>query len=1070
MKSPPDICDLYTVLKKAHPVGSFVHRGDKRPPVDFFFPHADGKQWSYVDILFYRGVKRVYLYIISLPLFSKWKLRSRSILKCMSNVGSVSMGFDDKNTLTTKLDFFHISRSFNASPILLDNEKTWTIERIDEKTGKFDHLMRRMDMCTSIFVILAATLGRRLLDKGLSGIGYWYVEQPPSFCEFAEAAQKMLAKLLILDEKSKLLYSSLPTVLTCLILNMLSLECYLAHLAGQVLKLKQLHQSHKVGSRVPEKYEGKSAAAVKGREPEKGKTIKNDNPDLSQEEQDTELYTAADIDENFDKTKDKKDGGDFASYRHSRSTEDQQDAVIQLDPKLQANELVRRRPSQPQIDDLVHISKKNTVDNSIRKIVDDGILKYKSTFARTNSPNSRAERHKLEHATNSTGWLFTRWVPRDQRPPPRRPHTEPILNANPTGAHLRQLMSQRNFRMASMVHLAPDIEVLDMSEAGLYLDEAADEFRCHRCCLAVPRPQWPQEERPADVHRRLSPGCPVVNRAVDRRNVHATNGGQEERRHVASRRDRDVDRRGDSSPSGRVGERKESSSQGERELQRIDSEPQTEREVLAGDADSYMERKVQKSGAESPSEREEHSRATESQMSREVQRTDAEAQMSREVQRTDAEAQMSREVQRTDAEAQMSREVQRTDAEAQMSREVQRTDAEPQISREVQRTDAEPQIEKETQGTDTDALNKTETKGRQTAAAESRDAESGDCTYGTEEEQSTWCSPVKQQGEEVSTHKKDGEQRVTMPTSLKDTEETQPDTFQTVEERNSVVVQEEGRHPVTTIAARDDRRDAAPFSVKDTEAKPDASSFTQTREDEHEYFSVKAAAKPTDSTIKQGKKEQKDSISLKHVAEQSTEPTSAKDEEEPEVSASAKEEKGAGYAAVKIEKDQTNSASENDGKETKTGYVGEREAEIKQEEERAEEEEGGQQQEQKLQEERCPSFVNDFEEDVREYHSTTNGERDREGRWLPTAPSQGRRTGAFCDSTTGELRGAGLERYLHHRVDPIINNKSKQQEKFCHKASVFRQQNLPATDLEADCEEQDSPHLTINNSSSDIPS
>ena len=1041
--------------------------------------------------------------------------------QCTIYLDNMFTEFVEKNKLSAKREACYISSQFKGHLLLIDCDKAYADAQTDQRNRKMGGLIRYACMPTIIDIVLPAKLEHKSVEIALSVISYWRTEQPYSISKLAEFVGETVLKLLVSDEEAKM--SCQQTPCRCVILNPCIVACDEFRLPGQ----------HCALSSFSEKFKENSAAAMKEIKLQNYNVIINDHEDIRRGEQDSELYQTVDkLHKNFDKTKDKKDGGDSAHSCHSRGSEDCQDGVTQTGLKLQ-------------IEDAVRISKKTTVNYGIPKVEDAKSLKLERII----SPNRRAETQKLEHI-NNFWWLLTNWVPRDQRPPPRRPQTEPIPIANPTGARLRLLMRHRNFRMASMVHLASLIKVLEMSEAGLYLDEAADEFRCHRCSLVVPRPQWPQEERPADVHRRLSPGCPVVNPAasVDRRNAGAANGGQEEKRQVASRRERDVDRRDDSSPSDRVGERKESSSQSGTELQRRDSEPQTEREVQVRGTISERERSVQKSGAESPSEREQQSRATESQMSRKVQRTDAEAQMireeqsratesqmSREVQRTDAESQMSREVQRTDAEAQMIREVQRTDAEAQMIREVQRTDAEPQMSievqrtdaeaqmirefqrtdaeaqmsievqradaesqmsrevqrtdaesqmsievqrtdaesqmsREVQRTDAESQTEKETQGTDTDALNKTETKGRQTAAAESRDAESGDCTYGTEEEQSTWCSPVKQQGEEVSTHKKDGEQRVTMPTSLKDTEETQHDTFQTVEERNSVVVQEEGRHPVTTIAARDDRRDAAPFSVKDTEAKPDASSFTQTREDEHEYFSVKAAAKPTDSTIKQGKKEQKDSISLKHVAEQSTEPTSAKDEEEPEVSASAKEEKGAGYAAVKIEKDQTNSASENDGKETKTGYVGEREAEIKQEEERAEEEEGGQQQEQKLQEERCPSFVNDFEDDVREYHSTTNGERDREGRWLPTAPSQGRRTGAFCDNTTGELRGAGLERYLHHRVDPIINNKSKQQEKFCHKASVFRQQNLPATDLEADCEEQDSPHLTINNSSSDIPS
>ena len=50
-----------------------------------------------------------------------------------------------------------------------------------------------------------------------------------------------------------------------------------------------------------------------------------------------------------------------------------------------------------------------------------------------------------------------------------------------------------------------------MSAAGLYLDEDEDVFRCFRCSFAVPRSRWPEEENPWEVHRRMSPDCPLVN-------------------------------------------------------------------------------------------------------------------------------------------------------------------------------------------------------------------------------------------------------------------------------------------------------------------------------------------------------------------------------------------------------------------------------------------------------------------------------------------------------------------------------------------------------------------------------
>ena len=108
-------------------------------------------------------------------------------------------------------------------------------------------------------------------------------------------------------------------------------------------------------------------------------------------------------------------------------------------------------------------------------------------------------------------WLIARFIPRDTRP--HRPSTPP-LNPNTslalTGELLRQRMSQRNYRIASMVHLQ-GFRLLDMSAAGLYLDEDEDVFRCFRCSFAVPRSRWPEEENPWEVHRRMSPDCPLVN-------------------------------------------------------------------------------------------------------------------------------------------------------------------------------------------------------------------------------------------------------------------------------------------------------------------------------------------------------------------------------------------------------------------------------------------------------------------------------------------------------------------------------------------------------------------------------
>ena len=108
-------------------------------------------------------------------------------------------------------------------------------------------------------------------------------------------------------------------------------------------------------------------------------------------------------------------------------------------------------------------------------------------------------------------WLIARFIPRDTRPHrPSTPPFNPNTNLALTGELLRQRMSQQNYRIASMVHL-PGVRLLDMSAAGMYLDEDEDVFRCFLCFLAVPRSRWPEAENPWEVHRRLSSDCPLVN-------------------------------------------------------------------------------------------------------------------------------------------------------------------------------------------------------------------------------------------------------------------------------------------------------------------------------------------------------------------------------------------------------------------------------------------------------------------------------------------------------------------------------------------------------------------------------
>ena len=134
-------------------------------------------------------------------------------------------------------------------------------------------------------------------------------------------------------------------------------------------------------------------------------------------------------------------------------------------------------------------------------------------------------------------WLIARFIPRDTRP--HRPSTPP-LNPNAslalTGERLRQRMSQRNYRIASMVHL-PGVRLLDMSAAGLYLDEDEDVFRCFRCSFAVPRSRWPEEENPWEVHRRMSPDCPLVNADAQHAEGRQLRSSEEGREGVDATRD-----------------------------------------------------------------------------------------------------------------------------------------------------------------------------------------------------------------------------------------------------------------------------------------------------------------------------------------------------------------------------------------------------------------------------------------------------------------------------------------------------------------------------------------------------
>lgn len=122
---------------------------------------------------------------------------------------------------------------------------------------------------------------------------------------------------------------------------------------------------------------------------------------------------------------------------------------------------------------------------------------------------SRAAQEKAEMGIAS--WLLHRFPPREPYRP-QQPHTAPLPGTTvaQTRQEFRRRMRERNFRIASMVHLR-DVRHVPMCEAGLYLDEDDDVFRCYRCSLKVARTEWPVEEDPREVHRKLSPECPLVN-------------------------------------------------------------------------------------------------------------------------------------------------------------------------------------------------------------------------------------------------------------------------------------------------------------------------------------------------------------------------------------------------------------------------------------------------------------------------------------------------------------------------------------------------------------------------------
>ncbi|XP_076466355.1 uncharacterized protein LOC143297769 [Babylonia areolata] len=146
----------------------------------------------------------------------------------------------------------------------------------------------------------------------------------------------------------------------------------------------------------------------------------------------------------------------------------------------------------PQDADIVHTEDLGTKQDQLRGVLQlSGIDLFRDTL----------RKFTTEHL----------WRSLTQRQPPFHPQrtqtTQPLVLA---GATLRQRMTQLTYRIASMVHLR-HFRHTAMSEAGLYLDEEGDVFRCFCCSLEVPRAEWPVEEDPRAVHLRMCPHCPHLN-------------------------------------------------------------------------------------------------------------------------------------------------------------------------------------------------------------------------------------------------------------------------------------------------------------------------------------------------------------------------------------------------------------------------------------------------------------------------------------------------------------------------------------------------------------------------------
>ncbi|XP_070178013.1 uro-adherence factor A-like [Littorina saxatilis] len=114
-----------------------------------------------------------------------------------------------------------------------------------------------------------------------------------------------------------------------------------------------------------------------------------------------------------------------------------------------------------------------------------------------------AEQERLElDKERSLHWTLHRFRPRDSvRSRPR--HSDQAGTQTQTiPADLRQRMRQRNYRIASMLHLVSSLPVgvVELADAGLYYDEDTDEICCYKCSWRISRRGFCDVQDLANTH------------------------------------------------------------------------------------------------------------------------------------------------------------------------------------------------------------------------------------------------------------------------------------------------------------------------------------------------------------------------------------------------------------------------------------------------------------------------------------------------------------------------------------------------------------------------------------------